>query len=922
MPWRATTTSFVGRRQEVADVRRMLQRSRLVTVTGIAGVGKTRVAVRAAQLMRRAFTDGSRFVELAGHTDPDSLEEVIAQALDVSGDLTAQLLRRRLLLVLDTCEHLTAACSALVQSLLRAAPGLHVLATSRQALRVPGAHAVIVRPLAVPGGESAPADVARVESVSLLLDRVAAVDPGVDPGFELTERNAAPVAELCRRLEGIPLAIELAAAHVRRSPVDELLARMDAYGDPLGRPDPLDRPDLDRHPGPSGRSDPPGRPDSDGQSVASDDNGRRATYPVDVGGQRARHVADAGRRLRPSADAQGFRGRDSADVRGPQGSHPAEVVGPWGRRSPEVGAQRGGDATTRAVIAWSHGLCPPEERLLWERLSVFAGTFERAAAEKVCAGGPLPAARVRATLAALVEKSIVTREQDEGRAVYRMPDSVREFAAARLAGSGERERLRARHREHYYALAEAAGRYRGEAAGRVYSAGRDRGEASGRDRGGETTPVRAEWIEAASRDRDEEMARVQAEVASRDRDEELTRVKAEVAGHRRNKGIVRIGDEWADLRAALESFAVGPAVRERGLRMALRLGGLWTFGGMARYGRRYLERLLPITSCSDPIRLDALSLLAHLAAIGGDLDAAREALEEAEAPAARLGSRGALHLAKARGTVSLCAGDLPAAERHLARCVDGLSPNGGVHPLDATVELGLTLLLAGRTSEAEEVLAKAGALGREAGDGATAAWTELALALARRTAGQYSEADTLARTALRTQVSLHMTFGRALCVELLGRLAADQGRPARAARLLSAAQRLWGYEVSPLLGAPILAAERDGHLKELRETLGRQHGKAVAEGRAMSEEETIADALAPGVTPPTPAVPFWAPLTPREADVAELVAAGLTNRLIAQRLVVARRTVDSHMENILAKLGFSGRSQVAAWVIGRQREQG
>ncbi|MEV0344366.1 LuxR C-terminal-related transcriptional regulator [Nonomuraea sp. NPDC050680] len=827
MSWRATATSFVGRRQEVADVRRMLQRSRLVTVTGIAGVGKTRVAVRAAQLMRRAFTDGGRFVELAGHTDPESLEEVIAQTLDVTGDLTAQLSRRRLLLVLDTCEHLTDACSTLVQSLLRAAPGLHVLATSRQALRVPGGHAVIVRPLAVPGGESAPADVARVESVSLLLDRVAAVNPGSDPGFELTDRNAASVAELCRRLEGIPLAIELAAVHVRRSPVAELLAQMDAYGgpDPLGGPNPLGRLALDGHLAPDGR------PALDGHPVAPDDNGRWAAYPADAGG-------------------------------------------PRGRRSRDAGAQRSGDATTQAVIAWSYGLCSPEERLLWERLTVFAGTFEPAAAEAVCAGGPLPAARVRPTLAALVEKSILAMEQDAGQTAYRMPDSVREFAAARLAGTVERGRLRARHRTHYSALAEAAGHDRG------HSAGRDRGE---------------------------EMARVRAEPAGSDRGAETVWGRA----------------EWSDLRAALESFAADPAARERGLRMGLRLGRLWRFGGMARYGRRYLERLLPITSCPDPVRLDALLLLAHLAAGGGDLGAAGKAIEEAEAPAARLGPRGALHLAKARGTVSLCAGDLPAAERHLTRSIDGLPPGEGAHRLDATVELGLTLLLAGRTGEAEEVLVRGRALGREAGDGATAAWTELALALARRTAGQYAEADTLARTALRTQVSLHMTFGRALCVELLGRLAADQDRPARAARLLSAAQRLWGYEVSPLLGAPILAAERDSHHRELRESLGRQHGKAIAEGRAMSEEETIADVLAPGVTPPAPAVPFWAPLTPREADVAELVAAGLTNRLIAQRLVVARRTVDSHMENILAKLGFSGRSQVAAWVIGRrQREQG
>jgi non-specific serine/threonine protein kinase len=760
MPWRATQTSFVGRRQEVADVRRMLQRSRLVSVTGIAGVGKTRVAIRAAQLMRRAFTDGIEFVELSGHTDPGSLEQVIAQTLDVTGDLTAHLSRRRQLLVLDGCEHLADACSGLVRSLLRAAPGLHVLATSRQALRVPGGQAVIVRPLAVPGGESAPADVARVESVSLLLDRIAAVDPG----FELTERNAAAVAEVCRRLEGIPLAIELAAVRARQLPVDELLTL------------------------------------------------------------------------------------------------------------PAAGALRGGHSTMQAVIAWSHELCSPEERLLWERLTVFAGTFERAAAEAVCSGDALPAARVHPTLAALVEKSIVTREREEGRTAYRMPDSVREFAAARLGGAGEQERLRTRHREHYYTVAETVG-----------------AEWPGGDWAGE----------------------VGAKKAGRDR--------AKGAGGDRAVDVVRVRADWANLRAALESFAADPATRERGLRMGLRLGYLWAFGGPARYGRRYLARLLPITSCPDSVRLHALLQVAHLAAGGGDLTAARKALDEAEAPAARVG--GDCHMTKMRGTLSLCEGDLAAAERHLTESINGLSPEDGVHSVNATVELGVTLMLAGRTGEADEVLTRARALCRKAGDGATAAWTELALALVRRAAGQYAEADALATAALRAQVSLHITFGRALCVEVLGRLAADQGWPARAVRLLSAVQRLWGYEVNPLLGAPILAAERDPGQRELRESLGRQYGKAVAEGRAMSVEEAIAEALSAGGTPPVAVVPFWAPLTPREADVAELVADGLTNRLIAQRLLVARRTVDSHMENIFAKLGFSGRGQVAAWVIGR-RQQG
>jgi non-specific serine/threonine protein kinase len=757
MPWRATPptalTSFVGRRQEVADVRRMLQRSRLVTITGIAGVGKTRVAIRAAQLMRRAFTDGISFVELAGHADPESLEQVIAQTLGVPGDLAAHLAERRLLLVLDNCEHLAEACSRLVQRLLRAAPGLHVLVTSRQALRAPGEHAVIVRPLAVPGAGSPPADLAHVESVSLFVDRVVAVDPA----FELNEGNAHDVAELCRRLEGIPLAIELAAVRARLMPVARLLELMDEKG-------------------------PPG--------------------PLDSNGRRGRH------------------------------------------------------ATMRAAIAWSHDLCTREERLLWQRLTVFTGTFDLEAAERVCSDDDLPAALVYPTLAGLVDKSIVNRERGERHTAYRVLDSVREFAAARLAGTGELGRLRARHREHYLAVARDFG----------------------------------------------------TERAERDRVEEVVRLRA----------------DWPNLRAALESYAADPAGRTYGLEMGLRLGYLWVFGGMAPYGRRYLERLLPVTDCADWVRLGSLLQVAHMAVGQGDLPAAHRALGQATEPATRLGARGGLYTAKMRGTLCFCEGDLETAERHLRESIDGLFPGGGVYMLNANVELGLTCLLTGRPQEADQVLTRARALCREAGDGGTAAWSEVALALVRRLHGRLAEAEDMARSALRTQASLHVTFARAFCVEVLGWLAADQGDPARAVRLLSAAHRLWGYEVNPLFGSPVLAAERDRYQRELRESLGKQYGKAAAEGRALSAEEAIAEALSAGAASGgEAAVSIWAPLTPRETDVAELVADGLTNRLIAQRLVVARRTVDTHVENILAKLGFAGRGQIAAWVTRlRQREDG
>ncbi|MEU0568828.1 LuxR C-terminal-related transcriptional regulator [Nonomuraea sp. NPDC005983] len=767
MPWRATlptaTTSFVGRRQEIADVRRMLQRSRLVTITGIAGVGKTRVAVRAAQLMRRAFTDGVHFVELAGHNDP---EQAVAQALEVTGDLAGHLAERRLLLVLDTCEHLTEECSALVQALLPAAPGLHVLVTSRHALRAPGEHSVIVRPLAVPGAEPS-ADLAHVESVALFLDRVTAVEAS----FELTGQNAPHVAELCRRLEGIPLAIELAAVRVRLLPVERLLKLMDEGG-PLG--------------------------------------------PAD--GRRGRH------------------------------------------------------STMQAAIAWSHDLCTPAERLLWERLTVFAGTFDLAAAELVCSDEALPDPQVYPTLAALVEKSIVNREPDRERTRYRMLGSVREFAAARLDGTAEADRLRVRHRDHYAALARTFGSDSGE---------HDGGERDGRERdGGER--------DGGEHDRVEEVARIRA--------------------------------DWPNFSAALESYAADPESRERGLEMSLRLGYLWMFGGMAGYGRRYLERLLPVTQGSGPVRLGAWLQLAHLALGQGDLPAARRALDEAEEPAARLGALGGLHTSKMLGTLSFCEGDLEAAERHLRESVEGLAPRGGMFLRNATVELGLTLLLAGRTGEADEVLTRARALSLEAGDGGTAAWAELALALVRRLCGELEAAQEMARAALRTQASLQATFGRAFCVEVLGWLAADQGDPSRAVRLLSAAHRLWGYEVNPLFGSPYFAAEGARYHRELRAALGAQYAREAEAGRAMPAEEAIAYALSSGPgQDETADVSIWAPLTPRETDVAELVADGLTNRLIAQRLVVARRTVDTHVENILTKLGFSGRSQIAAWVIRRRR---
>ncbi|WP_207892279.1 LuxR C-terminal-related transcriptional regulator [Streptacidiphilus pinicola] len=229
----ADLTSFVGRRQDVAAVRELASKARLVTLTGIGGVGKTRLAFRVAAEVRRAFPDGVCLVELASLTDPALLPLTVMDALAMReqsarepvGVLCDHLRTQHMLLVLDNCEHLVEAVADLADRLLRAAPDLRILATSRQALRIAGEYVYPVLPLPVPNPEATikPGTGTQYPSVTLLAERSAAVVPG----FALTPDNEAAVIRLCHRLEGIPLAIELAAVRLRALTVDDLVNRLD-----------------------------------------------------------------------------------------------------------------------------------------------------------------------------------------------------------------------------------------------------------------------------------------------------------------------------------------------------------------------------------------------------------------------------------------------------------------------------------------------------------------------------------------------------------------------------------------------------------------------------------------------------------------------------------------------------------------------
>lgn len=228
----AELTTFVGRRHELAEVRRLLAASRLVTLTGVGGAGKTRLALRAANDARRGFQDGVWFVDLASVADPSLLPPVVSatlglldQVVDRAAERLAEYLRdKQLLLVFDNCDHLRDPCAVLAGRLLSQSPGLHVLATSRQTLGVTGEHVYPVPPMTLPPGDPAVSlETAAVsEAVALFVDRARAVRPS----FALTEDSVAASVAVCRRLDGIPLAIELAAARLSALSVEELLERL------------------------------------------------------------------------------------------------------------------------------------------------------------------------------------------------------------------------------------------------------------------------------------------------------------------------------------------------------------------------------------------------------------------------------------------------------------------------------------------------------------------------------------------------------------------------------------------------------------------------------------------------------------------------------------------------------------------------
>jgi predicted ATPase/class 3 adenylate cyclase len=354
-------SSFVGRGEELVTVAGELADTPVVTLTGVGGVGKTRLALEVAAAVLPNYRDGAWLCELAGVRDPEAVPGAVVDVFRLDPrpgmtaiDLVLNFLRaKELLLVLDNCEHVLNPIAGLVTAIVRECPGVRVLATSREGLNVAGERILVVASLELPEAAAELQAIAGSEAVRLFVERAEAVRAG----FALDASNASAVAQICQRLDGVPLAIELAAARIAMLAPPELARRLD---------------------------------------------------------QRFRILT----------------GSEHGAVERHQ--------------------------TLRAAIDWSYELLHDAERMLLDRLSVFAGGFALEAAETVASGEGIDSDAVFDLLAVLVRRSLVEADTEGAEARYRLLETIRQYAQERLEADGNAARVRDEHARHFAAFGEAA----------------------------------------------------------------------------------------------------------------------------------------------------------------------------------------------------------------------------------------------------------------------------------------------------------------------------------------------------------------------------------------------------------------------------------------------------------------------------------
>jgi predicted ATPase/DNA-binding CsgD family transcriptional regulator len=854
-------SSFVGRERELDDLRSLVPGSRLLTLTGPGGIGKTRLVLRVLAMLASDFPDGAHFVELADLADPDMVVPRVAAAVGVTEELGRPLLdtlagalaSRRLLLAIDNCEHLVEACARACRRLLAAAPHLRILATSREPLRIAGEAVWPVPPL--PVAVSSPPDLNgpqcehAPDAARLFAERAVATLPA----FTVSAEVARQITELCAALDGIPLAIELAAARVRTLSVEQISERLaDRFG-----------------------------------------------------------LLTTGDRTAPQRQQ-----------------------------------------TLRAAIDWSHDLLTGPEQVLLRRLSVFAGfSLEMAEQVAVFPRGPSPlstpgkggetplsppfpgepgttrrapgppayragdppadtpgppayrAGEVLDLLGALVDKSLVVREPEVlGQARYRLLDTIRQYAAEKLAEAGEAPAVQRRHRDYVLAVSE-----------RNFRVGMAIDSASWEDR---------------------------------------------VDVFRRYD--VDAGNLWLALGQCLADGDLAA-----GMRMCTAVRPAWLVRGEYRLGSRRLENFLsaPGTASVPPgIRGAALTGYAQLV------------LSTDPAAAEKLASDG-LRLSRDAGDdywtgtalnvlseITVHMGRVDEAEALAAEAMSIARATGDTW--GEGYSLGILAAVAGLRQDlgqARELATASIAIMRSIDHAWGAARAELGLGDLAQITGEHGDARQRYTAALATLREINARPELARCLVGLARVAMSLGEPAEArqhltesillcrttgsrigvARALEAFGALASMEHDPdqavLLVAAATALREASGLPPLPESRVKRYltptslrgedavARVWAHGRLLTAEAAIELAIRPraGDAGGDPAAPGDGarvaadPLSAREREVAALVASGRSNKDIARELFISPATVAKHIANIMGKLGFRSRAQIATWITSQ-----